>query len=129
MLASFLLTNSDLGASTKMAKEVIEREYGFLKIGNKYYEQKEEQQRVFFVEVKKHKVDAKVKMMKEMAEQLEKSLDRTSVLMEALSKLDSTQLELMHNIIFNAKKKVKPVTRRHYCVDMKIGKMILPIVD
>jgi IS30 family transposase len=111
-----------------MVKE-IEREYGFLKIGNKYFEQRQEQQRVSFVEVSKVRVKKKIKLLKEITERLKDTLDKEAVLMEALSKIDSNELELIHSAVYNAKRKVKMQTRRHYCVDMRVGRFTIPIVD
>ena len=71
----------------------------------------------------------KIDIAKEITEKLKNSLDKEAVLMEALTKLDIAYLENLHNALYNSKRKVKPKTRMHHCVDMKIGKMIVPIID
>jgi IS30 family transposase len=95
-----------------MAKEIIEREYGFLKIGNKYYEQQDGKEKVSFVEVSKDKVQKKMKLLKEITDKLKDNLDREAVLMEALSKIDTLSLEIIHGTVYNAKRKVKIKTRK-----------------
>jgi IS30 family transposase len=109
--------------------ETIEREYGFLKIGNKYYEQQDAKEKISFVEVSKGKVKKKIKLLKEITEKLKDNLDKEAVLMEALSKIDSPSLEIIHSTVYNSKRKVKIETRKHYCVDMRVGKITIPIVD
>ncbi|KKK94482.1 hypothetical protein LCGC14_2682430 [marine sediment metagenome] len=67
--------------------------------------------------------------LKELAERLKENLDGEAVMIEALSKLDDGALEQIHNVVFNIKRKTKVKTRKHYCVDMKVGRYIIPIVD
>ena len=80
-----------------------------------------------FVKTDKRKFDAKVKKAEWMAEKLETSLDKKAVLMEALSKIDGKDFEKLYTQL-KGKKKYKPKTRKHHCVDMQIRNFILPIV-
>ena len=64
-----------------------------------------------------------------IANKLKSSLDREKILFESVMKLDEKELQTLHNVLFNSKKKVKPKTRADHCVDMKVGNFILPIVD
>ncbi len=112
-----------------MKKEVIERKYGYLMVDGKYYELNTEGNVTSFVEVNKKKVEKKLKLMQEISDKLKESLDKEAVLMEALSNLDEEYLEMVHNNLYNSKRKAKPITRKHHCVDMKVGKLIIPIVN
>ncbi len=112
-----------------MKKEKIERRYGYLIVDDKYYELSTEGSVTSFIEVNKKKVKKKIKLMQEISDKLKESLDKEAVLMEALSDLDEEYLEMIHNNLYNSKRKVKPVTRKHHCVDMKVGKLIIPIVN
>ncbi len=112
-----------------MSKEKIERKYGYLIVDGKYYELNTEGSATAFVEVNKKKVKKKIKLMEEISNKLKDSLDKEAVLMEALSNLDEEYLEMIHNNLHNSKRKAKPITRKHHCVDMKVGKLIIPIVN
>ncbi len=68
-------------------------------------------------------------MAKEIAEKIKDSLDREKVIRESVMKLPISELESLHNTVFNTKRKAKAKTREHHCVDMKVGNFILPIVD
>lgn len=114
----------------KKTKDKVIMEYGWLKIGNKYYKPEviKEYGRPGYIAVDNKKVEKRIKLLKEIAEKLKASLDPEMVIMEALSKIDDElYIESIHNALYNSKRKVKPKTRRHHCVDMKIGKLMLPI--
>ena len=117
-------------AKKSKSKEKILMEYGWLKIKNKYYrpEAIKEYGRPGYVEVDGKTMTKRITLLKEIASKLKASLDPEMVIMEALGKIDSDEyLENIHNALYNSKRKIKPKTRRHHCVDMKIGKMMLPI--
>jgi len=109
----------------------IEKEYGFWIIGGKHYQASPQSKdgKAVLVEVSEKEVKKKTKKLKELAERLKENLDREAVMIEALSKLDDDTLEQIHNVVFNIKRKTKIKTRKHYCVDMKVGRYIIPIVD
>lgn len=111
-------------------KQEIIKQYGFWIIDGKYFKTDETKDgKAVLIEVNKKEVKRKGKILKELTEKLKQSLDGEAVMMEALSKLDTCTLEQLHNVTFNIKKKVIAKTRKHYCVDMKVGKIIIPIVE
>lgn len=112
-------------------KKEIEKEYGFWIIDGKHYQALPERKdgKAVLVEVSEKEVERKIKKLKELAERLKENLDKEVVMIEALSKLDDDALEQIHNVVFNIKKKIKIKTRKHYCVDMKVGKYIIPLID
>jgi len=110
-------------------KEKVEMEYGLLKIGNRYFEPGTAGQgRPAYTEIDSKKVKERLTLLKEIATKLKDSLDKEAVLMEALSKLENEYLQQLHNALYNSKRETKPKTRRHHCVDIKVGRMIVPIV-
>ena len=113
-----------------MKKSEITKEYGYLKVNGKYYEFDEKSpERTSYKEVDNKKVKAKIEICKEITEKLKESLNKEDVLMESLTKLPQAYLEQLHNALYNSKRKIKPKTRRHHCVDMKVGKLVIPIID
>jgi len=115
---------------TKAPKSEVTMEYGCLKIDGKYYEATPDGlDRLRYVEVSKKKFDEKVSVIKKIADKLKNSLDREAVLMEALSKLSEEELSGVWTALNNPLRKLKPKTRRHHCVDMKIGNWVIPIVN
>jgi IS30 family transposase len=113
-----------------MKKSEITKEFGYLKIDGKYYEFNEKSpESTSYLQVSPEKVKKKIKIAKEITEKLKNSLDKEAVLMESLTKLSTEYLEHIHNSLYNSKRKIKPRTREHHCVDMKVGKLVIPIVD
>ena len=107
----------------------VEKHYGYLVVNGEYFELNISGKETKFKKVKSSVVKKKITLMEDLAKKLKESLDSEAVMMEALSRMDITEIESLHNKVFNIKKKVKPITRKHHCVDMKIGKFIIPIVD
>ena len=106
----------------------IRKEYGYLIVDGKYYSTDTEANgRAAFREVPKEKVKKRLELLKEISNHLKKGLNKEAVLMESLSKLDDKYL--LHITKNLCKKKCKIKTRRHHCVDMTIGNIIVPIVD
>lgn len=113
-----------------MKKSEITKEFGYLKVDGKYYEFNEKAtERTSYLQVDAKKVKEKISLAKEITEKLKESLNKEAVLMESLTKLPTNYLEQIHNTLYNSKRKAKPRTRRHHCVDMKVGKLVIPIVD
>lgn len=110
-------------------KNELVREYGYLKVGGKYYKFNEGKDYTSYIEVSPIEVKKKISIAKEIAEKLKNSLDREAVLMESLTKLDLTYLEHIHNSLYNSKRTVKPKTRAHHCVDIKVGNLVVPIIS
>ncbi len=113
----------------KKKSEEIRKHYGYLIVDGKYFKANIDGSETTFKQVKESEVKKKIKLMEDISEKLKDSLDKEAVLMEALSNLEEEYLEMIHDSLHNSKRKVKPVTRKHHCVDMKVGKMIIPIVN
>jgi len=113
-----------------MVKEIImERKYGYVMINGKYYEEDVNNGKANFKKISTKKVHKELEMSKEIADKIHDKLDRKSVIIESIMRLDEKSIETLHNIVHNEKRKVNAKTREHHCVDMKIGNFILPIVE
>ncbi len=113
----------------KLGKDIIQKKYGLLMINGEYFEETSKDGKPMFKKVNKTKVNKLEKMAKEIAEKIKDSLDREKVIRESIMKLNMDDVIQLHNTVFNAKRKAKAKTREHYCVDMKVGNFILPIVE
>jgi len=107
----------------------IEKKYSYLVIDGEYYTLDQKDGKPSFVKIAKSKVRAIEKKVERIAERMKEGLDSKAVLVEALMNLDIKDIDKMENLLFKSKRKYKPVTRKHHCVDMKVGRMIIPIVD
>jgi len=111
-------------------KAELTKEFGFLKVNGKYYEFNDKAiGRTSYLEVSTKEVKARLNLINEIVIKLKDGLDKDAVLRESLSKLPKDYLHTIHNALYNSKRKSKPKTREHHCVDMKVGKMVIPIVD
>ncbi len=107
-----------------------EKVFQYHKIKGKYYEQDAKDGKPTFIEVPKKKVDEQLRMAKELAQKLKESLDAEKILVEVfMSKYDKKHLDELYKTVFKSKKKYKPKTRAGYCVDMKVGNHIIPLID
>jgi len=119
----------------KVNKEV-KREFGLLVIDNKYYYGDMIDGKIVYREISKAKVQKRLKLIDEIVKKLKDSLDREAVLKETLMKnfpmgdetIEEELLKLL-GMLKSKERKYKPKTRVHHCVDMKVGGMIIPIVD
>ena len=111
----------------KIESDDIRKHYGYLVVDGEYFKLDTSGSETTFNKVNSSEVKKKIKLMEEHDKKLKESID--AVMMEALGRLEIEELEPIHDKVFNIKKKVKPVTRKHHCVDMKIGEHIIPIVD
>ncbi len=123
-------------SSKPKVKQGVKREYGLLVIDGKYYYGDLIDGGVVYREISKTKVNKRLKLVDEIVKKLKDSLDKEAVLREALMKnfpIGDNELEeelLKILAMLNSKdRKYKPQTRKHHCVDIKIGNMIIPIVD
>ena len=123
-------------ASKPKVNKDVKREYGLLVIDNKYYYGDMLDGKVVYREISKTKVQKRLKLVDEIVKKLKDSLDKEAVLKETLMKNfplgdDTLEEELVKLLgMLNSKeRKYKPKTRKHHCVDMKVGNMIIPIVD
>lgn len=107
-----------------------EKVFEYYKHNGKYYEPSAKDGKPTFIEVPKKKLDEQLKMARELAKKLKESLDAEKVLIEVfMSRYDKSNLEKLYKTVFKSKKKYKPKTREGYCVDMKVGNHIIPIID
>lgn len=103
-------------------------EYHLIK--GKYYQIDTKDGQPTFIEIPKKEVDKHKKMAEELAKKLKDSLDAEKILIEVfMSKYDKKHLDELYKTVFKSKKKYKPKTREGYCVDMKVGNHIIPIID
>jgi hypothetical protein len=114
----------------------IKSEFGYLLINGKYYKPEMLRGETIFREISKTKVLKNLKLIEEIIEKLKDNLDKKAILRESLMKYSQDigdegekWLIALHNALYNSKRKVKPKTREHRCVDMKIGNIIVPIID
>lgn len=114
----------------------VEREHGLLKIDGKYYYSDQIDGKTVFREISKSKVKKRLKLVQEIVDKMKDALDKEAVLKETIMKHfpfgeDIIEEELMklHGMLHSSDRKYKPKTRKHHCVDMKVGGMIIPIVD
>ena len=104
----------------------FEKEYGYLKAKGKYYQMNQKNGKFTFKEDKEAKI--KISKAKEIAKKLKDALDREAVLMESIMTLEDKDFEVLYKMLKSGRK-YKPKTRRHHCVDMKIGRFVLPLVE
>lgn len=104
----------------------FEKEYGYLKAKGKYYEAIQKDDKLTFKEDKEAKI--RISKAKEIAKKLEHALDREAVLMESVMLLGKKDFEVLYKMLKSGRK-YKPKTRKKHCVDMKIGRFVLPLID
>lgn len=114
-----------------MAKDVLEtgvfeKEFEYLKYKGAYYEGKMVDGKLVFIKSKTAR--ERIAKANEMARLLEDHLDKSAILTEAIMKLEDKPFDALYKTL-KGKRKYKPVTRKHHCVDMKIGNFVLPIVE
>lgn len=106
----------------------FEKRYNYLYSNGKYYEWRDKNGKPFLKRVDKRKVLDQEKLAKELAKKLKEHLDGEKVLTEIfMTRYGAKDLIKLACLVM--KKKYKPRTRRHYCVDMKIGRHTIPIID
>lgn len=115
-------------AKEKLEEKTFEKRYNYLVHKGKYYEITNERGDVTFKENTKNAL-ARINKAKKMANILQNSLDKEAVLVEAIMKLSNIDLDILYHNLTKSKRKFKPKTREHHCVDMKVGNFVLPIVD
>ena len=113
-----------------MKEEIkFEKKFNYLVFKGKYYEFKSKDGKPIIAEVNKKVVEEKLKKVKQIAVKLKEGFDTIAVLTEKLMQMDDKSLNTLFKLLFKSKRKYKPKTREGHCVDMKIGRFILPIVD
>jgi len=108
----------------------IEKKWNYLVIDGKYFDIDYEDGKPIFKEVEKKKINQKLRKVEEIIKELKKGVDVEAILEEKLmSDWNDKILDKLYNLLFKSKKKYKPRTRRGHCVDMKVGRMIIPLVE
>jgi len=108
----------------------LEKKFGYIIIKGKYYlGELDKNDKPTLKLQKKADVNAKIKKAREISTKLKSYLDSEAVLMESTMKLEPEEFDTLYKMLFKSKKNYKPTTRKHHCVDMKVGKFVLPIVD
>jgi hypothetical protein len=103
--------------------------YGYIKLGNKYYEGKTKLGKPIMVEISIKKIREREQKAEKIAEALKNRVDAKKILMENLmTRLTPKDLDKLEKIVFSKKRKYKAKVRAHHCVDMTIGNFILPLV-
>lgn len=102
---------------------------GFFVVNNRYYQIEGKDGQPILKEINKKKVDEAEEMAEKLAEKLKESLNKEAILKEAIMKLEFKDIKKLFNLMFKSKKRYKPITREEHCVDMKIGRFILPIIE
>lgn len=109
----------------------IEKIYNYLVINKEYYSvEMNKNGSPEFKKVNKKEVEQKIKKAKEIAHALKDGIDGEKILTETLMiNLQDKDFERLYKQTFQTKRKYKPKTREHHCVDMKVGNFIIPIVN
>lgn len=103
--------------------------YGYVVIDGVFYEHKMKDGKTTLKKLPERRLNKEIKIAEEITEKLERSADVNAILMEAVMKLEDKERMKLHNMLHNSKKRYIPKTRKDYCVDMKIGNFILPLID
>lgn len=114
----------------------IKKEFGLLVVDGKYYYCDMIDGQAVFREISKAKVQKRLKLIDEIIDKLKNTLDKEAILKETLMKhfpmgediIDEELMKLL-GMLNSKERKYKPKMRKHHCVDMKVGNMIIPIVD
>ena len=107
--------------------EEYKMEHGYVIINKKHYNVSHKKGKPILTQDKNAKKI--IAQAKRIAKKLKSTLDAEAVLTEAILKLDKKEIQTLEKTINNKNKNYKPKTRKHHCVDMKIGNFILPIID
>jgi len=109
-------------------KSEITREYEYLKVDGRYFKPNRQGEKLLYVEVKPEEFEKRMNLVKVIADKMKNHLDKEAVLLEALSRLDDEYLENILGKLNSPRKKVTITTRKHHCVDMRVGGYTVPIV-
>lgn len=107
----------------------FEYKYGYLVIDGVFYESEMKDGKTTLKRIPEKRLKKEIKRAEEITEKLEDKTDVKAILMEAVMKIEDKEQEKLHNMLYNSKKHYIPKTRKHHCVDIKVGNFILPIMD
>jgi len=126
------MTNKEtaLKAILEDDKITIQKKYGYFIINGKYFEFSSRDGSLILKPVDTKKMESKLKKVKLIAAKLKDQVDGEKILIETLmTRLEDSDIDKLNKLVFNKKRNYKAKTREHHCVDMKVGNMIIPIVD
>lgn len=115
-----------------MKQELLdwESKYGMIYVDGKYYRMSHKDGKPVLVREDEGNVNERLKKAEKIADKLKDKLDAKAVLTETLmTRYTRKDIDKLYTMLFKSKKKYTIKTRQQHCVDMKIGNMILPIVD
>lgn len=124
-LSSSTSFNQKAKGDVKMLKE--EMRYGRLILNNKPYIMDNKNGKPCLKEDKEF--NKLTKLSEQISKKLAPQLNAEAVIQEAVMGLLPKDVKKLYGMLFKSKKKYKPKTRKHHCVDMKIGNFVLPISD
>ena len=107
----------------------FEKKYNYLIANGKYYEWKSKDGKPILEIVDKKKVEERIQKAKEIARKIKYGLDAETVLTEIIMQFTDKDFKKLYELVNSKKRKYKAKTRTDHCVDMKVGKMIIPLVD
>ena len=116
--------------SEKKTKQLeFKKIHDWLKVNGNYYRWESDDGKPILKREDNEKVEKQINRAKEIAKKMKDGLDAEAVLVESILHLKETDIDKLYNLINSKKRKYKPRTREGHCVDMKVGRFILPIVD
>lgn len=109
----------------------LDKEYGWMKVGNDYYSfDRNREGKLFFKKEDTAVIKGRIKRAKLLAAKLKEGIDGEKILTESLLvNFTVKDFDKLYAQVFNSKRKYKPRTRAHHCVDMKVGNVIIPIMN
>jgi len=108
----------------------IQKKYGLFIINGKYYEFSSKDGSLILKPVNTEKMETKIRKVKLIAKKLKDQVDGEKILTESLmTRLSDSEVDKLEKLVFHKERKYTVKTREHHCVDMKVGNMIIPLID
>lgn len=92
----------------------MEYRYGYLVIDGIYYENKMKDGNTTLKKVPEKRLNKEIKTAEEITEKLKDNANVRAILMEAIMKLEKKEMEKLHNMLHNSKKRYVPKTRKDH---------------
>jgi len=109
-------------------KKILEKKYKYIVVDGEYYEWGSEDGKPILKKVSKAKIKGMEKICEKIAHKIKEGLNAEVLLKEILmTNLSEKDLKKLHKLLFESKRKYKPKTREHHCVDMTVGRFIIPL--
>jgi len=116
--------------TNKKSELNLEKKFGYVVLNGDYYIIDHEDGKPIFVKESKKKVNEQIRKAKAIAKKLVTGLDGEKLLTEIImNEYREKEMDRLYKMIFKSKRKYKPKTRAGHCVDMKVGNVIIPLVD